>query len=483
MLFVASCHGNQPQAAANASDQAQQEQASSDPAAVNLAPAVYNTGAPSDAAAAAQNPQSAPPPPDYADNGSQPYDDSADESDYGVQPDETASEPPPPMPDYDQPPCPGDDYIWTPGYWDYAPMGYYWVPGAWVEAPYEGALWTPGYWAYSRNRYVFFHGYWGPHIGFYGGVNYGFGYTGIGYQGGYWNRGHFAYNRSVNNINISVVHNVYNYRVANVNNRVSFNGGSGGIQVRPRPAEIAALREPHAPPMHTQMDVRQAALNNHGQFATANRGRPQQFTSPRPVTADHNVRPAPTQGLRNLPPERQARQNPVPMNGAGPGRAEQSRPETNQQQPYRQEPNQPQYRQGQNRPEPNQPQYRQEPNRPEPNQAQPYRAEPNRPGQAPSEPNHPEPEHRNPNYSPPAHSEVRPMQPNQPEPARTEPGRREAPPEPRTAPNHPMPEGRAPAPEQRAAPSRPAPEQHASPPQQDQHRQAPPEHKDDHPHA
>src|SRR5581483_1452984 len=30
-----------------------------------------------------------------------------------------ASEPPPPLPDYEQPPAPGDDYIWTPGYWAY----------------------------------------------------------------------------------------------------------------------------------------------------------------------------------------------------------------------------------------------------------------------------------------------------------------------------------------------------------------------------
>jgi hypothetical protein len=32
----------------------------------------------------------------------------------------------------------------------------------------------------------------------------------IGYQGGYWGGGHFNYNRSVNNINTSRVHNVYN---------------------------------------------------------------------------------------------------------------------------------------------------------------------------------------------------------------------------------------------------------------------------------
>jgi hypothetical protein len=87
------------------------------------------------------------------------------------------------LPDYDQPPSPGDGYLWTPGYWGWGQGGYYWVPGGWVEAPYEGALWTPGYWGYHNHRYGFYRGYWGPHIGFYGGVDYGFGYVGIGYQG------------------------------------------------------------------------------------------------------------------------------------------------------------------------------------------------------------------------------------------------------------------------------------------------------------
>ena len=48
--------------------------------------------------------------------------------------------------------------------------------------------------------YLWQSGYWGPHVGFYGGINYGFGYTGIGYQGGYWDRGVFSYNRAVNNV-------------------------------------------------------------------------------------------------------------------------------------------------------------------------------------------------------------------------------------------------------------------------------------------
>ena len=76
--------------------------------------------------------------------------------------------------------------MWTPGYWAYGDDGYYWVPGTWVPAPYVGALWTPGYWGWGGGLYVWHPGYWGPHVGYYGGVNYGFGYMGIGFVGGMW---------------------------------------------------------------------------------------------------------------------------------------------------------------------------------------------------------------------------------------------------------------------------------------------------------
>ena len=52
----------------------------------------------------------------------------------------------------------------------------------------------------GRRRLRLSVGYWGPHIGFYGAVDYGFGYDGIGYEGGYWKDGKFFYNSSVNNI-------------------------------------------------------------------------------------------------------------------------------------------------------------------------------------------------------------------------------------------------------------------------------------------
>ena len=43
---------------------------------------------------------------------------------------------PPALPVYAQPVCPGEGYIWTPGYWSYSDDGgYFWVPGTWVEHP------------------------------------------------------------------------------------------------------------------------------------------------------------------------------------------------------------------------------------------------------------------------------------------------------------------------------------------------------------
>jgi len=47
------------------------------------------------------------------------------------------------------------------------------------------------------------------HPGFYGGVNYGFGYSGVGFVGGEWRGGRFAYNTAVVNVNRTVIHNTY----------------------------------------------------------------------------------------------------------------------------------------------------------------------------------------------------------------------------------------------------------------------------------
>jgi hypothetical protein len=163
---------------------------------------------------------------------------------------------PPALPVYEQPLCPAEGYIWTPGYWayDYDYSDYYWVPGTWVLAPQPGYFWTPAYWGWGGDRFIFHEGYWGPRVGFYGGINYGYGYSGNGYQGGRWDHDRFFYNRSVNHVNVTNIHNVYNTTViSNVTvNRVSYNGGNGGINARPTPEQEEALRDRHIPPIAAQ---------------------------------------------------------------------------------------------------------------------------------------------------------------------------------------------------------------------------------------
>ena len=145
-----------------------------------------------------------------------------------------ASIAPPPLPAYSQPAIPGPGYMWIPGYWGWNGAGYYWVPGYWALPPAAGLLWTPGYWAWSDtdHDYVFHSGYWAPTVGYYGGINYGFGYTGEGYQGGYWRNRQFYYNRAVNDLGTAHVASYANQAFAPANH-ISFNGGRGGTTARP----------------------------------------------------------------------------------------------------------------------------------------------------------------------------------------------------------------------------------------------------------
>lgn len=186
---------------------------------------------------------------------------------------------PPPLPVYEQPPLPGPDYLWTPGYWAWSSdeEDYYWVPGAWVLAPEPELLWTPGYWAWRDGYYGWYDGYWGPTVGYYGGVVYGFGYVGTGYYGGYWRGGSFYYNRSVYRINNTVIQNVYNKTVivnqTNITN-VSFHGGPGGTTVKPTPEQLTARDQKKFGPVPTQIKhVQTAALRQDLRFSK-NNGRP-----------------------------------------------------------------------------------------------------------------------------------------------------------------------------------------------------------------
>ena len=200
---------------------------------------------------------------------------------------------PPVLPVYVQPPCPEPGWMWTPGYWAYGPDGYYWVPGTWVPAPYVGALWTPGYWGWSAGLYVWNPGYWGPTVGYYGGVNYGFGYMGIGFVGGEWRGGVFAYNRAVMHVGDGPGwggNRVYEDRtvIAShtvINNHVAFSGGPGGVNHPPTAAENAAMHQQHTAATSFQTQHQTAAMHDVNNFASHNGGHPTNAAVARPMGA------------------------------------------------------------------------------------------------------------------------------------------------------------------------------------------------------
>jgi len=218
---------------------------------------------------------------------------------------------PPPLPAFYQPPIPGPDYIWTPGYWAWDDWwgDYYWVPGTWVLPPAPGHLWTPGYWGWNDGVYLWHPGYWGRHVGWYGGINYGYGYNGFGFSGGSWHGDHFFYNRAYTNIsNNTNITNVYNRRVVNNyttinNNRTSFAGGPGGVKAQPTPEQRMAMNERHIAATPQQAAHIRAAQATRASFASVNHGRPMTLAVARPMAAPavpvHPVgmaRPAPGGG-------------------------------------------------------------------------------------------------------------------------------------------------------------------------------------------
>ena len=103
-------------------------------------------------------------------------------------------------------------------------------------------------------------------------------------EGGRWQNGQFYYNRSVNNVNVTNIHNVYNTTVINNTtiNRVSYNGGNGGISARPTPQQESVAHERHIPPVAAQTQHEQAARTNPEQRAALNHGTPAVAATPKP---------------------------------------------------------------------------------------------------------------------------------------------------------------------------------------------------------
>jgi len=245
---------------------------------------------------------------------------------------------PPVMPVYEQPLCPEPNLLWQPGYWAYGDDGYYWVPGAWVPAPYPGALWTPGYWGWNQGVYVWNPGYWGDHVGYYGGVNYGFGYFGIGFFGGAWRGGYFQYNRAVMHIDERYIHNVYEDRgydryIVDRDRHVAFSGGPGGIRHEPLPEERLAERDRHVPPSSFQLQHEMAARGDRGSYFRNNGGHPATLAVQRPMDMHNAPQPAGRPGMTNSQPRPMSQPQQQPSSRPAPAYAQPSRP-TPQSHPY-----------------------------------------------------------------------------------------------------------------------------------------------------
>ena len=264
-----------------------------------------------------------------------------------------ATEPPPPLPDYEQPPCPEEGFLWTPGFWHWGPGGYYWVPGTWVAPPRVGVLWTPGYWGFVGGVYLFHAGYWGPHVGFYGGVNYGFGYGGAGFVGGRWDGGRFAYNTAVMHVDGRYIHSTYEdraivdrYTVAR-NNHVAFSGGPGGINHPPSAEERVAEHEQHQFKTSYQAQHEMAAHGDRTLYVKNNGGHPARLAETRPLA------PAPyTSPGMQRPAQQAARPSEQPQSRPSQAGQPQSRPAQQSQQ--RPEPSQRPAPQAQQHPAPQQ---------------------------------------------------------------------------------------------------------------------------------
>ena len=120
-------------------------------------------------------------------------------------------------------------------------------------------------------------------MGFYGGINYGFGYTGVGYEGGYWDHGAFRYNTAVNHVNVNIIRNTYDKPIPHgaTVNRASFNGGHGGVNAPPTGADEAAAHERHVQATGSQVQHQEEASKDRSHFASVNHGRPAVAETPK----------------------------------------------------------------------------------------------------------------------------------------------------------------------------------------------------------
>lgn len=155
----------------------------------------------------------------------------------------------------------------------------------------------------------------------------------------------FHYNVVVSNVDVTVIHNVYKAPAAtNITvNRVSYNGGEGGVNARPTPEELAVAHQRHLPPVPAQTQHVQAARTNPQLRASANLGKPPIAATPKPggfrdraavpasaagapyhpagkgaATASHTASGAAWPGAITHPNDLPARERPSPPNTGDP---------------------------------------------------------------------------------------------------------------------------------------------------------------------
>jgi hypothetical protein len=213
-----------------------------------------------------------------------------------------------------------------------------------VPAPQPGLLWTPGYWGWDDGYFIWHSGYWATQIGFYGGVNYGFGYYGNGYVGGSWQGNQFRYNTAVSNIDRNRIRNVYSSRsgVRNSANRVSYNGGRGGVTAQPTQGQLAVEDRNHIAPTSVQTQHERVAATSRANFSSVNHGRPATSAVARPLGSttpqQHKAAPAvqqhkaaPAAQQRQAAPQQQRQAAPQQRRQAAPQQQRQAAPQQQRQ--------------------------------------------------------------------------------------------------------------------------------------------------------
>ena len=111
---------------------------------------------------------------------------------------------------------------------------------------------------------------------FYGGINYGFGYSGDGYQRGRWQKTAFLYNQAANNLGAVKVAHTYDQAIPVDNSAVqaSFNGGSRGTKTQPTSEQEELAHGEHVAPTAKQQAHFEMAAKDRSLYSKLNGGEP-----------------------------------------------------------------------------------------------------------------------------------------------------------------------------------------------------------------